>query len=336
MEKMKAMVIEDFGESNIFLEREVDVPSLKENEILVKVAATSVNPIDTILRMGGMPQLVPELPAVIHSDISGTVVKTGNGVKKFSIGDRIISLYGGMVGIQGALADFIAVDENSAAKAPDNIPIGDAASIPLTALTAWESLIEKAQIKKGEKVLVFGGTGGVGHWGVQIAAAMGCEVTATGSSDEKREIAKILGAEFVHDYNNEDQEALIKRVTIGKGFDVVFDTVGGDNIQKSFSLVRPGGRVVTILSMVQVDLSVLQMKNIALHGEFVLLPLVSGEGRATQGDHLKDIVSLINDGKIRPLIHENKFTFQNVGDAHALAESGKFMGKIIVENTKNN
>ena len=332
MNKMKTMMIEDFGDSSVLSEKEIQIPEPGDNEILLKVAATSVNPVDNFLRMGGMPQLIPQLPAVLHSDVSGTVVKKGKNVNTFKEGDKVIALYGGMAGLQGALAEYMLVDKDCAALAPETISLADAASIPLVGLTAWESLVEKANIQKGDRVLVFGGTGGVGHFALQLAAAFGCEVTATGSSEEKLEIAKSLGAKHTHNYKTEKPEDLVARVTDGKGFDVVFDTVGGDNVQKSFSLVRPGGKVATILSMTAVDLTQLQMKNISLYGEFVLVPLISGNGRSEQGKNLQKIVSLVNQKKITPLVYTRKFAFDKAGDAHDLAASGNFSGKIVLEN----
>lgn len=327
---MQAQVINQFGDTSVFNTMEMEKPSLKPGHVLIKVHATSVNPIDCKIRSGAVPALAPDFPAILHGDVAGIIEAVGPGVIDFKIGDEVFGCVGGVKGSGGALAEFVLADADLIAKKPDTLNMLEAAALPLVTITAWEALVEKVTIKPGQKILIHAGTGGVGHVAIQLAKALGATVYTTVSSPEKAELAKALGADEIINYRQESVQSYVDRLTEGKGFDIVFDTVGGENIDVSFLAVASYGNVVTIQARSTHDLTPLYLKSASLHVVLMLLPLLSNQQRKRHGNILKQIASLVDTGKMKPLLDNRKFSFKEVNRAHDLLESGKAVGKVVI------
>ncbi len=331
---MQAYPITRYGEPDFFTEMELPTPRPGPGQVLVEVAATSVNPVDTKIRAGGRA-MCPDLPAVLHMDVAGTVVELGEGVASLRPGDAIYGCAGGLKTVAGenlggALAQFMAVDAELVAPKPATLSMVEAAVLPLVTITAWEALFDRAHVGPGMRVLVHAAAGGVGHVAVQLARHAGADVVATVSSAHKAAIARELGAAPV-DYRQRDVGDYVAEHTDGRGFDVVLDTVGGDNLPRSLVAARVGGTVVTILAQGRHDLAELHMKGLSLHAVFMLIPMLHGVGRGRHGEILRDAARLVDEGRLRPLIDPQRFAFAEAGAAHRKLESGAAVGKIVLE-----
>lgn len=334
-ETMTAVVLDDFGGPDAFRQTTLDTPAPGPGRVLVRVEATSVNPVDYKIRSGAAAAIAPEAPRILHMDVAGTVAAVGEGVTAFAVGDAVFGCAGGIAGaegpLQGALADFMVCDPDLLAPKPETLSFREAAALPLVWLTAWEGLAwTKAQVSEGTRVLVYGGTGGVGHVAVQLAKALGAEVTATASSREKGEIARRLGADHVSDYTEETPEALAARVTGGEGFDVVFDTIGERHLPTAFEAARLNGHIVTTTSSDTLDLSPMHQKGLSLHVVFMLLPMLAGVGRQRHGEALRAAADLVAKGQLRPLLDDSRFGLFDAEAAHARAASGAIVGKVTL------
>lgn len=327
---MKAQVIHDFGDPYSFEQIELPKPVTKQGQVLIRVMATSVNPVDYKIRRGNIPTIAPLFPAVLHGDVAGVIEEVGPGVTAFKPGDEVFGCAGGLIGSDGALAEFMLADAKLIAKKPLSISMQEAAALPLVSITAWEALFEKANIQRGHKVLIHAGTGGVGHIAIQLAKWAGADVYTTVSSAKKAEIATALGATGVINYRQETVPAYVQRITHGKGFDVVFDTVGGENINHSMHAASLYGQVVTIQANSTNDLSQLHARSGSLHVVFMLIPLLHNIQRERHGKIMEKIAELVDQGQLKPLIDQHTFTFAEVGKAHALLESGEAIGKVVI------
>ena len=328
---MQAVVIKKFGNPlEVFEQIETDIPKLSANEILVKVHTTSVNPVDYKIRSGELADLSPDFPAVLHGDVSGIVEEVGTEVTQFKKGDNVFGCAGGLNSLHGALAEYMKGDARLFAKISDKADLSQYGAIPLVSITAYEAIFERAKVQAGEKVLVYGGTGGVGHLGIQFAKIAGAKVYATVANEAQEKIAKELGADVTINYKAESVEAFVEKHTDGKGFDAVFDTVGNQNLNNSFQAVKVSGRVVTTLALDTLNLSTPHIKGLDFHIVFMLIPMLHNLGRERHGKILKQVAEYIESGKIKPLIDEKTFSFSEVGEAHARAESGKATGKVII------
>ena len=330
---MKAFVIEHFGAPDSFHLADLPKPELLPNHVLIKVAATSINRVDTMIRQGVVADIAPDFPAVLHGDVAGVIEAVGNNVNAFKVGDEIYGCAGGVKGTGGALAEYMLADSNLIAHKPKSLTMAQAAALPLVSITAWEGLIDRAQVQSGQKVLVYGGTGGVGHLGIQLAKWAGAEVYATVSSEEKAAIALTLGADVPINYTDTTTEEFVAQYTDGKGFDLVFDTVGNDNLQHAFQAVKLNGTVVSTVSTSQQDLSLMHAKGLTLHLVYMLLPMLSGINRSNHGKILVKLAELVDQGQIRPLLDDKTFTFSEVAAAHAHLESGQAIGKIVLNQS---
>jgi NADPH2:quinone reductase len=328
--EMSAQVIEEYGDPDVFTQATVEIPDPGPNEIRVNVTASSVNPVDYKIRQGALPDFAPDFPATLHCDVSGVIDAVGENVTQFDEGEEVYGMPGG-AGQQGALADYVVGHAGTFAHAPETLPIEDAAALPVVALTAWEMLADKTTVEIGDDVLIYGGSGGVGHIGVQIADWFGAEVTATASSEEKREFAANLGADITIDYTTTDVGTYVSEHAAGEGFALVFDPVGDDHLETAFEAVRPYGTVVTTESSSTQDLSAMHANSLELGVVLVVLPVLLGKRQERIGEELTDIAALVDNGAIKPHIHE-RFSFDRVADAHRLAESGNFQGKLLVVN----
>lgn len=328
---MKAIIIEQFGEPNVFQETDLPIPSVTAHQVLIRVAATSVNPVDLKIRRGA--DIAPDFPAVLHGDVAGVVEAVGDKVTQFKVGDEVYGCAGGVKGMGGALAEYMVADAELIARKPKSLTMVEAAALPLVSITAWEGLIDRAKVSSGQKVLVYGGTGGVGHLGVQLAKWAGAKVYATVSSEEKAAIASNLGADATINYRHTPVEDFVAEHTDGNGFDVVFDTVGNDNLQNAFKAAKLNGTVVSTVSRSQQDLSLLHAKGLTLHLVYMLIPMLSDTNRAYHGKIMTKLADLVDQGQVSPLIDSQSFTFDDVAAAHAYVESGKAIGKVVLNQS---
>jgi NADPH:quinone reductase len=303
--------------------------SARPHEVLVRVAASGVNPLDTKIRAGIAAHARHPLPAVLGLDMAGTVEGVGAEVTDFKVGDEVYGMVGGVGGLQGTLAEFAAVDADLLAHKPKKLTMREAAALPLSVITAWEGLVDRAKVQSGDRVLVHAGAGGVGHVAVQLVAAMGAEVFATVSS-EKQQIAQRFGAVPI-DYRAESVDDYVARHTGGEGFDIVYDTVGGATLDASFVAVkRYTGRVVSALGWGTHSLAPLSFRGASYSGVFTLLPLLTGEGRAHHGEILRRAAELADEGKLTPLLNQRQFSRNDIAAAHAEVEQGA-LGKTVIE-----
>ena len=326
---MKAQIIGAFGEADVFEPSELPDPVAGPGQVLVKIHAASVNPVDYKLRSAG-PAIAPDLPAVLGCDIAGEVMAVGDGVSGFSPGDAVFGCAGGVKGMPGAYAELMAADARLLAPKPANLDMRQAAALPLVTITAWEGL-ERAGLRNGQTCLIHGGTGGVGHVAVQLAKARGARVFATVSSDKKAAIARELGADETINYREEKAEDYVARLTDGAGFDVVVDTTGGSDLVTSFEAAKLNGQVVTIVSQFETDLTLMHIKGLSLHVVFMLIPMLHDIDRASHGKLMREAAGLAEQGKLRPVLDERRFALGDVADAHRHLESGHAVGKVVID-----
>ncbi|MEM9013414.1 MAG: zinc-dependent alcohol dehydrogenase family protein [Pseudomonadota bacterium] len=326
---MKAMMIEAFGDADLLRPTEVDRPIAGPGQVLVEVAATSVNTADVKAReLGHALDFVPDLPAVLGMDVAGRVAALGEGVTGFAVGDAVFGCAGGVRGHGGALAQFLVADARLLARKPETLSMAEAAALPLVAITAYEALVDRMDVRRGQTVLIHGGAGGVGHVAIQIATALGAQVYATGSA-RARDVIEGLGATFI-DYMSETPEAYVERLTDGRGFDAVFDTVGAANIETSFRAAKLNGQVATTVSLCELDLTLAHVRGLTLHVIYMLMPMLHGVGRERHGAILRAIATLVDRGALRPILDET-FPLDAAADAHRRLESGQTIGKVVIE-----
>lgn len=324
------MVIKDFGGSDVFEPMEIAKPEVKPGHVLVKIAATSVNTVDTMIRqMGKELPISPELPAVLGMDFAGTVESLGEGISEYAIGDEVYGCAGGLGDLPGTLAEYIVADANLIAHKPKTLSMREAAALPLVGITAYEGLT-RAGIAKDQKVLVHGGAGGVGHVALQLAHYFGAHVYATGSGDKKLALIKELGATGI-DYRNESVSEYVAKYTGGAGFDVVFDSVGGPNMANSFEAAALNGQVASTVGLVELDLSTAHFKGLSLHVVFMLIPMIHNYKREDHAKILRRLADIVDAGGLRPVLDEQKFPLEEIGKAHDRLSSGQAMGKVVVE-----
>lgn len=326
---MQAMVISEYGAPSVFQQQTLPDPELKPGHLLIKVAASSVNPLDTKIRAGAVPAN-PPFPAVLHGDVAGIVTAVADDVDGFAVGDEVFGFAGGLKQYQGALADLMLADARLVVKKPESLAFAEAAALPVVFITAWKALMQRGQIQPRDKVLIHAGCGGVGHIAIQLAKWAGARVYTTVSTPEKAEIAKDLGADEVIFYREEAVADYVNRCTGGTGFDLVFDTVGTDNLDASFQAARVSGTVVTIAARSSHDLSPLHGKNLTLHVVFIATPLLHGCDFDSNREALEAMAELAGDGYVRPLIDEDLYSFEQVADAHAKVEAGTATGKVVL------
>lgn len=326
---MKAYVIEKFGGPEVFKSKTIPTPKIKAGHILVRTYASSVNPVDCKIRSGIHSAISPDFPAILHGDFAGVVVEVGSGVTRFKEGDKVYGCAGGFKGSGGALGEYMLVDAQLIAHKPKSLSMIQSAALPLVAITAWEALINRAKLQVNQTVLIHGATGGVGHIAIQLAKWKGAIVYATASSSEKLVQAKHFGAQGI-DYKKVAVQEYVNKYTKGKGFDVVFDTVGGENLEKSYEACKINGVVSAISTRTTCDLTLLHKKGLTMHVIFMPIPLLYDIGRQMHGAILTEFSELIDNGEIKPLI-DKRFYFSEISAAHKYFESGKSMGKVVLE-----
>lgn len=325
---MQAMAVEVAGGD--FVLKELPVPAPQAGQVLVRIVASGVNPLDTKIRAGQAAHAQHPLPAVLGLDLAGVVVAVGAGVSAFRPGDEVYGAAGGVGGLQGTLAEYAAVDARLVALKPKNLTMREAAALPLAAITAWEGLVDRAGAGHGDKVLVHGGAGGVGHIAVQLARARGADVFTT-VAKEQFGIAERFGAVPI-DYQASTVDDYVARHTGGAGFDVVFDTVGGTTLDASFSAARRyGGHVLSILGWGTHKLAPLSFRSATYSGVFTLYPMISGQGREHHGDILREVAKLVEAGRLTPLVDSQHFDLGSALSAHQRVEAGLAQGKVVVD-----
>jgi NADPH:quinone reductase len=324
---MRAYIV-DHPEAH-FTEVELPCPTPAVHQVLVRIKASGVNPLDTKIRAGKAAHAKQPLPAVLGVDMAGVVEEVGSGVTAFRPGDEVYGMVGGVGGHQGTLAEFVAAHADLLALKPKALSMREAAALPLIAITAWEGVVDRARVRSGQKVLIHAGAGGVGHIAVQLAKAFGAEVFAT-VSPEKQYIVEGFGATPI-DYRTLTTEQYIALHTEGQGFDVVYDTVGGATIDASFASVkRYTGHVVSCLGWGAHSLAPLSFRGATYSGVFTLMPLLTGYGQAHHGEILREVAALVDTGRVRPLLNAQRFSTANLDEAYALVESGA-LGKVVIE-----
>lgn len=331
---MKAFIIDRYGSSEVVRASDMPEPEVRDDDVLIQVYAASVNPVDLKIRDGKLKFILPyRLPFILGTDLAGVVVRVGAGVRRFKAGDEVYARTDS--DRIGAFAELISIKEDAVAMKPKELTMEEAASIPLVGLTAWQVLIERANLKKGQKVLIHAGSGGVGTFAIQLAKYLGAMV-ATTTSTANLDWVKRLGADIVSDYKKENFE------TILHDYDVVLDTLGGEVLEKSLRVLKPGGRLISIsgppdhhfakdmrlswiLRLVMRLLSYrIRQRAKRHHVNYSFLFM------RPSGDQLREIGSLIDSGIIHPVV-DRVFPFESTKEALAYVENGRAKGKVIVK-----
>lgn len=308
----RAVIIEEYGHADQLKESTVTLPELGEHQVLVKVKATSVNPIDWKLREGYLAQMMPwEFPIILGWDVAGEIVEVGSEVKDWQVGQKVFARP--ETTRFGTYADYTIVDDHLLANKPDSVSFEEAAAVPLAGLTAYQALFTRGKLKAGEKVLIHAGAGGVGIYAIQLAKNVGATVITT-ASEKNHPLLKELGADQVIDYHTTDFSEVLADV------DLVFDTMGGDVQKDSFKVLNENGRLISIVSQPDEELA----KSVAVAESIWLQP---------DGKQLQEIADLMTDGKVKSVIgHTYPITAEGVKEAHELSATHHAKGKIVLTN----
>jgi NADPH:quinone reductase-like Zn-dependent oxidoreductase len=330
---MKAFILDRYGSADHVRAGDVPDPELREDDVLVQIHAAGVNLLDSKIRNGEFKLFLRyRLPLILGHDVAGVVVRVGSRVRRFKPGDEVYARPAD--GRIGAFAEFIAIAEEDVAIKPKALSMAEAASIPLVGLTAWQALVERANLRKGQKVLIHAGSGGVGTFAIQLAKHLGATV-ATTTSTANVALVRSLGADIVIDYKKEDFAHVIR------DYDVALNSLDRVTLEKSLQVLKPGGQLISISGppdaafarsigaswVLRVIMGFLsygiraKAKRRQVHYSFLFM-------RAS-GDQLSEITSLIDDGIIRPVV-DRVFPFTSTKEAMAYVEAGRAKGKIVV------
>ena len=331
---MKAFIVDRYKKKGALRFGDMPEPALRDDDVLVEIHAAGLNPVDSKIRDGEFKAILPYRPPfILGHDVAGTVVRVGSNVRRFKPGDEVYARP--RDGRVGTFAEFIAINEADVALKPKNLTMEEAASIPLVGLTAWQVLVERAKLKKGQKVLIHAGSGGVGTFAIQLAKHLGATV-ATTTSTANIELVKSLGADVVIDYKKQDFEKVLS------GYDVVLNSLDGDTLQKSLNVLKPGGKLISISGPPDPDFAREQGLNWFLQQVMRLLSFGirrKAKGRQisysflfmrANGEQLSQITSLIEAGIIRPVM-DRVFPFEATNEALAYIETGRSKGKVVVK-----
>ncbi len=324
---MNAIVITHPGGPEVLKLEDRPTPSFGPNEVLVKVSAAGVNRPDVFQRKGnypppaGVPQDIPGL------EIAGTIAEVGKEVTRWKIGDKVCALVMG-----GGYAEYCNVPEGQCLPIPDNLSFIEAASLAETFFTVWSNVFDRGVLKKGESLLVHGGSSGIGVAAIQMAKALGNTVYVTAGSDEKCQFCEDLGADKAINYKKQNFAEVIKELTDGKGVNVILDMIGGDYTPGNIQSLAEEGRLVMINAMkgkdVQVDLSAVMRKRLVITGSMLRSREIAFKAAIAQNLE-KHIWPLLASGKIKPVIH-SVFPAAEASKAHQLMESGDLVGKVVL------
>lgn len=331
---MKAFTFKRYGKSPELGFDDIDFPSPGDDEILVKVYAVGLNPIDNMIPTGMFKRVLHfSLPATLGSDVSGVVVATGRRVTRFKAGDEVFaSIFDRGT---GSLAEFVRVPENLAALKPATLDFVQAASLPMVGLTSWQALTERAKLRAGQKVFIPAGSGGIGSFAIQLAKHLGATVGTTTSTANIDWVSR-LGADEVVDYKKQEFEKVLS------GYDIVLGTIRGDAIEKSTQILKPGGKIVSLIG--PLDTAFARERHLNVFLRFVLglmsrkiMRLSKKRGLTysflfvrPDGSQLSQIAELMDAQRIKPVI-DNVFPFAETGDAFAYLARGHAKGKVVVK-----
>lgn len=331
---MKAFVLKRYGKKRALELENMPTPELRDDEVLVQVHAAGVNQLDSKIRDGEFKLILPyRLPLILGHDVAGVVVKVGPRVRQFKPGDEV---YARVDDFRiGTFAELVPVKEASLALKPKGLTMEEAASIPLVALTAWQALVEKANLKKGQKAFIQAGSGGVGTFAIQLAKHLGATV-ATTTSTANIALVKSLGADVVIDYKTQDFEDVLR------DYDVVLNSQDGKTLEKSLRVLKPGGKLISISGPPDPAFG----KEIGAPGlvKLVVRMLSSGVRRRAKsrgvgfsflfmkasGSQLREITRLFDAGVIRPVM-DRVFPFEQTNEALAYVEAGRAKGKVVIK-----
>ncbi|MBA8867108.1 NADPH:quinone reductase-like Zn-dependent oxidoreductase [Pantoea agglomerans] len=330
---MKALVLKSYGKKARLDFETIPRPAIKENEILVKIQAVGLNPIDCMIPEGTFrPVLHFTLPAVMGSDLAGTVVQAGSKVTRFRAGDAVYASVFDMN--KGSLAEYTAVPESAAALKPETLSFTEAASLPMVALTAWQAF-ERAGVHAGHKIFIPAGSGGIGTFAIQLARHLGASVATTTSSGNA-DLVISLGAQHVIDYKSQYFE------TILKDYDMVLGTVRGDGIEKAVEILKPGGQIVSLVGPLDIAFARRKRLNPVIKAIFWMMSRKIKKLAARRdvryaflfvhpdGTRLADIAALLDEGKLKPVI-DRVFPFDETLMALSYLKGGHVKGKVVIE-----
>lgn len=330
---MKSFLIDRYAKGGALRLGDSSEPELRDNDVMVEIHAAGVNLLDNKIRDGEFKLILPyRLPLVLGNDVAGVVVRTGANVRQFKTGDEVYARPA--QDRIGTFAEYIAMDAGDVAMKPINLSMNEAASLPLVALTAWQTLVERANLQKGQKVLIHAGSGGVGTIAIQLAKHLGAHV-ATTTSTANVALVKSLGADVVIDYKKNDFEKVLQ------GYDVVLNSLGKDTLEKSLAVLKPGGKLISISGPPDLDFAkengsgwLLQQVMRALSASIRRKSKQQGVSYSflfmkANGGQLGKITSLIEAGRIRPVI-DRIFPFEKTNEALNYVETGRAKGKVVV------
>ncbi len=331
---MKAFVVDRYGRKNGVRAGDMPVPELHEDDVLIQIHAAGVNPLDSKIRDGEFKLILPyRLPLILGNDLAGVVVRAGSRVRRFKAGDEVYARP--PKDRIGTFAEFIAISEDAVALKPETLSMEEAASIPLVGLTAWQALIERGQLKQGQKVLIHAGSGGVGTFAIQLAKHLGATVATTASAANAG-LMKQLGADIVIDYRKDDFAAVLKDC------DVVLDTQGGDTLERSLQVLKPGGKLIGIAGPPDPDFAEQMGASWFLKTamRFLSYRIRTAARRRdvgysflfmrADGGQLAQIAKLVDAAAIRPVI-DRIFPFESTQEALAYVEAGRTKGKVVIK-----
>ena len=318
---MKAIVIHQYGDRSVLSLEQIPTPTPGDGELLVKVFACGVNPVDYKIRAGmiGLPR---SFPSVLGYDVSGQVAEVGSAVRRFKAGDDVF--FSGLITDNGGYAEYCVVNESIVSQKPANVSHIEASTIPLSGQTAWEALFERAGVKAGESVLIHAGAGGVGSLAIQLAKWKGLTVFTTAGQPQHIEMVRQFGADHVINYKEADFVEVVQRKTHGDGVDVVFDTVGGDVFGRNFEGLKVYGRAVCIVEReAPYPLLGAWFKNATIHTLFM----------ERNRERLDQLANLVSEGRLKPVV-EKTLPLADAARAHEMVEGVHVGGKVVlvVEN----
>jgi NADPH:quinone reductase-like Zn-dependent oxidoreductase len=331
---MKAFTLSRYSKTDALQQKDMPVPVVLDNDVLVEIHAASVNLLDSKIKSGEFKLFLPyKFPLILGHDVAGVVVKVGANVRRFKVGDAV---YARPADFRvGAFAEFIAIHENDVARKPNNISMEEAASIPLVGLTAWQALVEKAHLQKGQKVFIQAGSGGVGTFAIQLAKHLGATIATTASA-ANADWLKGWGADVVVDYKTQDFETLLR------DYDVVLNSQDTKTLHKSLSTLKAGGQLISISGPPDAQFANEAGLPWFLKGVMRLLSYkIRKEAKQhdvdyaflfmkAQGKQLEKITELIESGAIRPVV-DKVFPFDQTNQALAYVESGRTKGKVVIK-----
>lgn len=324
---MQALVLEGF-QQNLQL-REVPKPRAQKGQVLVQVKASGVNPLDLKIKAGEAGHAKVSTPAILGLDMAGIVVEVGEGITQFKPGDEVYGAVGGVGGHPGTLAAYIAADAELLAHKPRNLSFREAAALPLTIITAWEGLVDRAKVKAGNTVLVQGAAGGVGNVVVQLARYFGAKVWGTVAPEDTAFLENMGGTSI--DYTKYAVADYVQEYTAGEGFDIVYDTVGGATLDASFLAAKVyTGHVLSILGWGTHNLAPLSFRGATYSGVFTLRPLLTGLHKKHHGDILQQATAIIEAGALKPYVDAVEYSFSSVQQAYEALEKKTARGKVVI------